>query len=332
MRIKRTLPLLLALLLTLLAGCSPSPEALRVGKNKVDASELAFYLNFNMQELESRHGFSGGSLYGEEHLEEAKALALEQITAAEIVRLKCKELQLELTKEERALLKEEKEAFIDSLGGKAKYLAYLNENFLTDRLYDKVRESTLLSDLLFAYVTGELSAESFDDQSLRAFFDENYTRVKHIRFSLLDPDGAAFDQASIETLREQARVVLEQAQAGEDFDELIATYNDDERMDHNPDGVVKSRMEAEEQFYLSDLFSLSLGECGGVYTDFDGFYIIKRYDVEPSYFAKNKDAILQNAVEQSFVSGMAQWTAETPVTKTAVWDKMNFENMEDYVK
>ena len=46
------LALCLGLMLAVLSGCSPSPTAITVGSRKVDASEYAFYLNYNRSHSE----------------------------------------------------------------------------------------------------------------------------------------------------------------------------------------------------------------------------------------------------------------------------------------
>ena len=81
--------------LCLLGGCSPSPTAIVVGKNKVDAAELAFYLEYNRLNLQSQDG-STEEEDADPSLEEAKEAALEQIVTAEIVRQQCDKLGLEL--------------------------------------------------------------------------------------------------------------------------------------------------------------------------------------------------------------------------------------------
>ena len=91
--------------LCLLGGCSPSPTAIVVEKNKVDAAELAFYLEYNRLNLQSQDG-STEEEDADPSLEEAKEAALEQIVTAEIVRQQCDKLGLELSKEEKEELEQ----------------------------------------------------------------------------------------------------------------------------------------------------------------------------------------------------------------------------------
>ena len=140
--------------LCLLGGCSPSPTAIVVGKNKVDAAELAFYLEYNRLNLQSQDG-STEEEDADPSLEEAKEAALEQIVTAEIVRQQCDKLGLELSKEEKEELEQNKDELIEAQGGTAGYLKYLRQSAMADRVYDKFQENTLYYDKLYDYMVGE---------------------------------------------------------------------------------------------------------------------------------------------------------------------------------
>ena len=133
--------------LCLLGGCSPSPTAIVVGKNKVDAAELAFYLEYNRLNLQSQDG-STEEEDADPSLEEAKEAALEQIVTAEIVRQQCDKLGLELSKEEKEELEQNKDELIEAQGGTAGYLKYLRQSDMADRVYDKFQENTIYYDKL----------------------------------------------------------------------------------------------------------------------------------------------------------------------------------------
>ena len=151
--------------LCLLGGCSPSPTAIVVGKNKVDAAELAFYLEYNRLNLQSQDG-STEEEDADPSLEEAKEAALEQIVTAEIVRQQCDKLGLELSKEEKEELEQNKDELIEAQGGTAGYLKYLRQSAMADRVYDKFQENTLYYDKLYDYMVGEGGEYSFSDVDL----------------------------------------------------------------------------------------------------------------------------------------------------------------------
>ena len=159
------LALCLGLMLTVLSGCSPSPTAITVGSRKVDASEYAFYLNYNRSHSEE----DSSILYDESALTTAREAAIQQITTNEVVRIKCEELGLTLSDSQKSILEANKKQLIESLGGTAKYLEYLKQSCLTDRAYDKFQENECYYDLLYQYMLQD-SESYFTDETLRQYF------------------------------------------------------------------------------------------------------------------------------------------------------------------
>ena len=113
---KKYLVGIFAVLLALsLFSCSASPTAIKVGNNKVDASEYAYYLNYNRLNLDA---LAAGTtvLNMDQLMEQARQAARQQIVSAEIVRIKCDELGLELTKEQKKEMKDEKDELRRAFG------------------------------------------------------------------------------------------------------------------------------------------------------------------------------------------------------------------------
>ena len=328
---KKALVLSLVLCL-LLCGCSPSPTAITVGPRSVDLATYAFYIHYNLMNLSTEYGYTADTLYSDEMTEQIKSDALDQAVTAESIRLKCDELGLALSDEQEETLKENKDEFIESLGGKYEYLSYLRESTLTDRNYDAFQENSLYYDLLYDYLCAE-AAEYYNDENLRQFFAENYITVRYIRLSTLDDAGAPLSEVDTAAKLTLANSLLTQAQQPDaDFEALIAEYNDDPIMEMNPDGLVISVTSAQEIDYLAPAFSLAENEVGGVYAGSEGYYIIKRTPVSASYFEENQDMILQNALDWYFENSLEQWKADTAVTTTAAYNQINLDNYMEYVK
>ena len=328
---KKTLLLVLALCL-LLCGCSPSPAAITVGPRQVDLATYAFYIHYNLMNLTTEYGYTPDTLYSDEMTAQIKSDALNQAVTAEVIRIKCGELGLELSDEQKESLESDKKEFIESLGGKYEYLSYLRESAMTDRSYDAFQENSLYYDLLYEYLCAE-AAEFYNDENLRQFFAENYITVRYIRLGTLDSAGAPLSEVDAAAKLTLANSLLTQAQQPDaDFEALIAEYNDDPIMDMNPEGLVVSVASAQEIDYLAPAFSLAESEVGGVYTGSEGYYIVRRTPVSASYFEENQDMILQNALDWYFENSLEQWKADTAVTTTAAYNQINLDNYMEYVK
>ncbi|MBQ5760629.1 MAG: hypothetical protein IIV85_02625, partial [Clostridia bacterium] len=127
--------------------------------------------------------------------------------------------------------------------------------------------------------------------------------------------------------------VLDQIRNGElEMDYAIATYNDDPLMTERPTGITVSSQDGLSREYVSDLFTLTDGETGGIYTYSDGCYILQRLPVDANYYDENYEQILLTAADWTFANYIADAKANTTITVNGVCKKINFENYKDYIK
>ncbi len=317
----------LVLSLLLLTGCSPSPTAVKVGDQKVDAAEYAFYLYYNRANTGED---SGTVLFDAAATETARRIALSQIITNEVVQLKCKEFGLELSEAQKTTLALNKERLIESLGGKAAYLTYLGQTNLTDRGYDKFQSNAYYYDLLYTYMAQQSKTE-FTDEKLRRYFAEHYATVKYIYLGVLDENGEMMDQATRMEKLELAHGLVEQARAeGADFDALMAQYNEDISM--TSAGIPLGEPEARSTDYLSTLFDLEENGVSNVLAYYDGYYILKRCPISATYYDENQTDIYQAALDDRFAQTLEGWKAEYPVTVGKIVEEINLSNLGEYVK
>lgn len=326
---KRWLVIIVCALCVLsLCACHPSPTAVIVGGHKVDASEYAFYLHYNGSEKAGDN-----VVYTDDETAAARKKAIDQIVTSEVVRIKCKELNLTLSKEQKASLKKEKAALLKSLGGKAAYVEYLKESCMTDRSYDKFQESALYYQNLYDYVSNESEETVYTDEALRKYFADSYITLKYIRFSILDDSGQLLPEDARAAARKSAEDVLKQAQAkNADFDALVASYNDEPNMTASPAGIIVSRLEATGVDYMEPAFELAENQVGGVYDCADGYYILQRLPVDAGYFESNRDYIFQSALDWRFSDCLKTWKSEVDVSSTSIVDDITLNNLRNYVK
>ena len=323
---KKFLAVLSLCALLLLSGCSPSPIAVTVGDRQVDASEYAFYLHVNRKVTGEE---SGTVLYDEKDNRLAREAALEQILSNEVMRIKCEEFGLELSKAQKESLATAKDNLVDSLGGMAAYLEYLNQSMLTDRAYDKFQENSCYTDLLYDYMTRD-SQNFYTDEALRQYFNQNYATVKYIFFSFTDEDGNELDEDARKGIVQTAQALIRAARVeGDDFDALMAQYNEDPSM---TTGFPISKLEAASTEHLTTLFSLEENEVGDLVILSDGCYILKRCPVTASYYDENQRDIFLAACNDRFDEALNQWKAEYEVKLTKTGEKINLSNLSEYIK
>ena len=325
---KKTVAFLLTLLLCLctLTACKGTGKALTVNGEKVDQAEYAFFLNYNRISF-----LADKSSYTKDELKQARERAIEQIVLNETVRQKCEKYGIKLSKEQKKQLESDKKAFVKALGGNAKYLEYLKAACLTDRGYDKLAENEMYYNMLQEYVQKQ-SDEEYTDQQLRQFFGENYICVKYVRLSITAENGEPMTEHGLAQVRAQAESILAQSKNTETaFEELILRYSDDVAEEGGTEGIIVSILDAKGQPYIETAFGLETWETA-LCLQSDGYYIVQKQEVPATYFEENRSYVHQTALDYSFMKQLDEWCVGAKVKiKDAVY-KINFKNIEEYIK
>ena len=308
---RKIITVILALCLLCLAGCRVSPYVIRVGEERIDASEAAFYLHADLT-LAREMGEDTDSKAVQDKVYQT---ALSQIASASVIRQRCQELGLTLSADAAQSIGENKAALKEQLGGAAAYLNWLRENYMTDRLYDKLQEGNYYYEVLQNYISAQLEQDPHADELLRQFFAENYTRVRYIRISRLDAYGMPYDQEEQDRRLEQAKNLLLSIWNGGDFAYLMEQWNDDPQMQEG--SIAVSRSQTQDTDYLAGLFDLELHQPAGVYVAQDGYYILERLPLSANYYDENLDSIFHDALDARFEEYLEAGRHEYGVTITS---------------
>lgn len=327
---KRLILISLSICIFLLSGCVASPTVVSINGDKIDGSEFAYYLNYELALYEDPTALS------KEELEDIKETALETAINNTIVLQKCEEYGLELTAEEKDEVDALRDEFIEDLGGSARYLDFLEESALNDRVYKKTQKQGYYHAKLMAYLTentDQPESIGFTDESLRQFFSENYVKIKYIYMSTTTENGDRIPDEEYEEQMNLARIVTEGSkEPGKDFDLLIEKYNDDYRMRIYPEGFVYSKLELEDEEVFYHALELEENEIAGPFASSDGFYIIKRYPVDAGYFDDHSEEILNEATNMKYDMLLESWKANAVVKVTDVYNYIDAVNYKTYIK
>lgn len=158
--------------------------------------------------------------------------------------------------------------------------------------------------MLEEYLYGSEGKTPLTDEDKEAYYNETYCRVKHVLINtvdkyVLDDDGERIIDPSTgyyktEKLTDEekaqkkalASTVLQKAQNGEDFEELIKQYNEDEGMTYYTDGYFLTESSAYEKAFLDAALELQAGQIKSVESDY-GIHIIKKYALEKGAYLKD---------------------------------------------
>ncbi|MBE6913093.1 MAG: hypothetical protein E7473_11280 [Ruminococcaceae bacterium] len=280
---KSVISMILALVMmcTLFTGCSDDP-VIKVGDREFSEEEylaaVAYSdLYFSQQGISYAdkldQDFDGKK--GIDILKEQAENLLKQMEAGKKL---AKEKGIELSEEDKKSLEEQKNADVDSMGGRKAFIEDLEAQGLNEEFYDYMMEASL-----YFSKYQQKFAETFDlsaDEIMQFVEDGKFIRVKHI---LIMP---AEDKSDIEEKKVLAEEIAARAVAGEDFDALIKEFGQDPGMESAPHGYIidETGSTPSGSGMVPEFTEASVAlEVGGVsapvQTDY-GFHIIKRYPLD----------------------------------------------------
>ncbi len=201
-------------------------------------------------------------------------------------------MDMEMDDDEKETLTKNVRSFRQKLGGKKESDKILKEYGLDDDVLE-----VLMSTSIYApKIIEELDiAEPTDDEMMETFKND-YLRAKHVLISTKDQTtGEELEGDQLAEAEKTANEVLEKAKSGEDFDALIAEYNEDPGINSNPDGYFFTDGDMVKEFEEATK-SVMPGEfviCKSIY----GYHIIQRLAIDEAdekfneYFETNKSNI-----------------------------------------
>lgn len=152
-----------------------------------------------------------------------------------------------------------------------------------------------------------------DADAIRNLFNENFYHCKHVL--VMDEEGTPEKEAL-------AKEISQKAKNGEDFDQLIETYNEDPGMQQNPDGYVFTEGDMVEPFYEGTK-ALEVNEISDpVRTDY-GWHIILRLPLEDKDFDQNKNA----AEDHYFFQLLSGWVDDAKITLSPEAQAVTLESL-----
>lgn len=233
--------------------------------------------------------------------------------------LEAKKRGVKITEDDKLAMEEMDGMFLSAFGNKTAVGDAFRELGTTESAVHSLWEKICLVSVLKVGIATETGI-TMDE--MKAYYNENYMRVKHI---LIKEDGK--NAKTMEEAKAFAYAVMNELNSGASFEDLMEKYTDDET-----DGVINGG-EVGYIFKYGDFnnpafedaaVSLSVGEYtaepievkGGTY---NGYHIIKKLPMSDEYFDSNYDnikAMVQNAlIEVKYDEFMERTMADIEITK-----------------
>ncbi len=305
-----------------------------INADPVTAQEYASYMLYNMRQYDDQFAFFfGGSIWDDPSAAAEIGASIPEVTKdhavyTHVVLQKMEENHLKLPYQMQKEITASLNKDIENAGGEQAYLDWIANYGFDDTSYRNFLYASQCYTALKDYYFGENGIEAPGKEELLQQFRDNYIQAKHILVSTTDSVTGEQIRTDEEAL-EEAQAILERVNAGEDFDELLAQYNDDPGAATYPEGYIFTEGQMVQPFYDG---AKALGEneiSEPVKSDY-GYHIIKRVPLDETKFDDYRDDIILSICGKSIDTLLQQWMDEADVQTTALYDEITYENVHDY--
>lgn len=238
-------------------------EVFRIETSTCSLPELMVYLTNIQNRYESVYGTEiwSTNVDGVTLEENVKDIALAQIARIKTMNLMAERYEVELSDEEKAQVENAANAYYSSLNETEIEKMGVSEKTISD-LYTEFA----LAEKMYQYTIKDINPEISDDEA-------RTITVQHILIKTYALDGTGkkieYTQRAKEDAYKEACEVLELAQEGEDFDELIRRYSEDDKSTYS---FGKGEM---AEAFEEAAFNLGKDEISDIVETEFGYHIIK---------------------------------------------------------
>lgn len=190
-----------------------------------------------------------------------KETVLARISRVKVLKLLAEEQGVSLNKEERKKAEDAGVEYYESLSD-----AEIEILGVTEELVVSMYEEYALADKVYHYLIQDVNPEISDDDARTVTVSHILIRTFHV-----DLNGKVqnYSEAAKAEALQRANEVLQLARGGEDFEQLVLTYNEDTK------GSISFRKGEMPAAYEEAAFNLATNEISQIVETDAGYYIIK---------------------------------------------------------
>ncbi len=305
-----------------------------INDEPVTSPEYASYMIYNMRQYDDQFSlFFGGSIWDDPSAAAEIGASIPEVTKDQavythVVLQKMKENNLELPYQMQKEITTAVNRNIEEAGSEQAYLDWIANYGFDDTGYKNFIYTSQCYAALKDYYYGENGIDAPSKEELLQKFRDNYIQAKHILIQTTNNVTGEQIRTDEEAL-EEAQAIFERLNAGEDFDELMAQYNEDPGATNSPEGYIFTEGQMVQPFYDG---AKALGEneiSKPVQSDY-GYHIIKRVPLDETKLEDYRYDIIQNLYGKSIDTLLQQWMDEADVQTNALYDEITYENVHDY--
>lgn len=309
---------------------SSEPVVMTVNGDPVHADELRAYLKYNKMSVENMLSYCGmdDSIWsdpsmGSMMVQQLFQAASQQAIKVRVVNQEFKNLGLKLTRAES----EEAEQRVALLGDQEAFQSWLDSIGYTKDIYNNtIAISAYASAIQDAYY-GDNGTKT-NTQAIMDQFNETYLCAKHILVKSIDDSYNPLTGDTLTAAQNKANEALEKANAGEDFDTLIAQYNEDPGMEMYPEGYVFTEGDRVDEFYQGAK-ALEPGQTSTSLVESSyGWYIIQREPLTEDQLTDDiKEVLIQQITGKTFMDEITELMDAADVEYTEDYGEATYDNL-----
>ncbi|MCB6366043.1 peptidylprolyl isomerase [Intestinibacillus massiliensis] len=322
-----------------------TPVVMTVNGEEIHAKEYASMMVYSkayMDNMMTMYGM-GTEIWDDPEMSASLFAQLQDQTKQQVVYIhtivdQFNKAGLKLGRDKINAMEEQKAQVVEQQGGKTMFGIWLATLGFDEEMYDNILLVSSYVEALNDYYFGENGKALPPRDELLKAFNENYIQVKHVLISTVDDQGNALTGDALAEKTALAEDVLAQAKAGEDFDSLIKTYGEDPGMTQSPEGYIMDKDGNTltgtmiEEFNKGS-WALEVNGISDLVKTSYGYHIIKRVPLDETKLDDYAAAVasIVKGEDVSFNAMVDQWMAEAQVETTEDFDKINLDNVFDYI-
>lgn len=313
---------------------SSEPVVMTVNGDEIHMDEFRAYLKYNKSYMENMLSYYGmddtvwsdpsmGEMMVGQLFESANQQAIEIHT----VKQEFEKLGLKLSREEREQAQQEKMNTIEQMGGQEPFEQWLQSIGYDDAMYDNTVAISKYANAIQDSYYGDNGTKT-NTKAIMDKFNETYLCAKHILVQSIDGSGNPLTGDALAAAQSKAQEALKKVKAGEDFDTLIAQYNEDPGMEMYPDGYVFTEGEMVDEFYQGAK-ALEPGQTSSdlVQSSY-GWHIIQREPLNADQLTDTiREQLVQEITGQSFVDEIQTLMSQADVQYTDAYGEKTYDNL-----
>ena len=214
---------------------------------------------------------------GQTYAEAAKLAAFNDAALVHLKSKRAEEMGIAMTEAEKQQIASSMEQMKQQFGSEEEFVAMLNDMYFKDEQSYNDFYLKYMNSLAFDQEYSQNPSEFLTDKdTLAQYANDEKVSAKHILIMTVDSEtNEPLPDDQIAQARAKAEQALARAKAGEDFDQLIAEYNEDPGQEQSPAGYAFGKNEMVPEFEQA-AFALGIDEISDIVETDYGFHIIKR--------------------------------------------------------